>query len=351
MGHEELLRALVESGASDMHCKPGSPLVLRQGGDLVRQDAEPFTPEQVAEFVQSVLASTQQEELIRQGSVVGALSVPGVGRFRIAAYRQRNSVAAVVHRVPPGVPKLDELGLPESVATLASSSRGLVLVAAAVGNGGTTTLAAMVDHVNSTQRRHVVSVEDPIEILQPDGTGVVSQLEVGSDVASLAEGIRASSRLDADVIAVSDVSSRDTAAAVLDAVARGRVVIAGIGGDSVQSAIHTFLEPFTVEERDVARHTFARALTGIIAQRLLPTTDGGRVAAVEALMCTAKIEQCISEPGRLDELPVLMEEGLYHGMQTMDQALVQLVRAGRVDADLAITLASDPEDLRIELLR
>ena len=351
MGHEELLRALVESGASDMHCKPGSPLVMRQGGELVRQGTERFTVEQVAEFVQAVLAPAQQEELIRQGSVVGAHSLPGVGRFRVAAFRQRNSVAVVVHRVPAGVPKLDDLGLPASAATLAGTDRGLVLVSAGVGNGGTTTLAAMVDHVNSTQRRHVVTVEDPIEVLQPDGTGLVSQLEVGSDVATLADGIRAAARLDADVIVVSDIATRDTASAVLDAVARGRAVLAGIGGYSVQSAIHTFLEPFTVDERDVVRHALARALSGIVAQRLLPATDGGRVAAVEALVCTSKIEQCISVAGRLDELPVLMEEGQYHGMQTMDQALVQLVRAGRVEAETAISLATDPEDLRIELLR
>lgn len=324
---------------------------MRRDGLLVRHGDDRLTAEQVAEFAQSLLGTDQQAELLRSGSVVGAHSEPGVGRFRVAAYRQRSSVAVVVHRIPHGIPKLGDLDLPESVATLAATDRGLVLVAAPVGNGVTTTLAAVVDHVNSTQRRHVVSVEDPIEVLHADGTGMVSQLEVGSDVESMAEGIRVASRLDADVIAVSDIACRDTAAAVLDAVARGRVVHAGIGGDSVESAIHAFLEHFPVEERDVARDAFARALTGILAQRLLPTTDGGRVPAVEALVCTAKIEHCISEAGRLGELRVLIEEGQYHGMQTMDQALVELVRAGRVEADTAIALATDPEDLRIELLR
>ena len=334
-----------------MHCKPGSTLVMRRGGDLVREWDEVLTAEQVAGHVQAMLNSDQQAELIRTGSVIGAHSEPGIGRFRVAAYRQRSSVAMVIHRVADDVPKLDHLGLPDSVHALATTGHGLVLIASPVGNGATTTLAALVDHVNSTQRRHVVTVEDPIEVLQPDGTGIVSQLEVGADVGSAAEGIAAAAKLDADVIAVSDIVSRDTASAVLDAVARGRVVLAGIGGYSVVSAIHSFLELFTVEERDVARAAFSRSVAGVLAQRLLPTIDGERVPAVELLVSTAKTEQCIREPARFDDLRLLMEEGQYHGMQTMDQALSQLVRAGRIETDTAIALATDPEDLRIELLR
>ena len=351
MEHGDLLRELVQAGASDMHCKPGSAMVLRRGGELVRHGDERFTAEAVARHVQEMLTNDQQAELIRTGSVIGAHSEPGVGRFRIAAYRQRNSVAMVVHRVPDDVPKLGDLGLPDCAATLATAAQGLVLVASPVGNGASTSLAALIDHVNSTQRRHVVTVEDPIEVLHPDGMGIVSQLEVGGDVASIAEGIRAAAKLDADVIAVSDVATRETATAVLDAVARGRVVLAGIGGYSVVSAIHSFLELFTVEERDVARPAFARALAGILAQRLLTAPNGERVAAVEALVATPKIEGCIAERGRLDELRAMIEDGLYNGMQTMDQALVQLVRSGRIDTDTAIAQATDPEDLRIELLR
>ena len=351
MEPRELLGALVDAGASDMHCKPGSVLVMRKDGELVRHGDTTFTAEDIAAHVQSMLSSDQQSELIRTGSVVGAHSEPGVGRFRIAAYRQRNSVAMVVHRVADDVPKIGELGLPDAVATLAGTTRGLVLVASPVGNGATTTLAAMVDHLNSTQRRHVVSVEDPIELLHRDGTGIVSQFEVGADVASCGEGIRAASRVDADVIAVSEIADRESAAAVLDAVARGRSVLAGIAGYSVESAVHSFLELFTVDERDVARAAFSRSLAGIVAQRLLPTTDGGRTPAVELLVQTSKTEQCIAEPGRLDDLRVLLEEGQYHGMQTMDQDLVRLVRAGLVEADLALGLATDPEDMRIELLR
>lgn len=351
MEHSELLRALVEQGASDMHCRPGSVPVMRRGGDLVRHGDVAFTAADVAGHAQAMLSKDQQEELIRTGSVIGAHSEAGVGRFRVAAYRQRGSVAMVIHVVPDDTPKLADLGLPPAAATLATAPRGLVLVASPVGNGGTTTLGALVDHVNSTNRHHIVTVEDPIEVLHADGAGMVSQLEVGADVASTAAGIRIAGKLDADVVVVSDVSQRETASAVLEAVARGRLVIAGIGGYSVVTAIHTFLELFSVEERDIARGAFARSVAGILAQRLLPTTDGEQVAAVEAMVQTTKIQHCIAEPDRLHELRGLIEEGEYHGMQTMDAALLRLVRAGTITSDTALSVADDPEDLRIEMMR
>lgn len=351
MEHQELLRALVDAEASDIHCRPGSVPVLRVGGELVRHGDERLTVEGVAALAQKMLGADAQNELIKTGSTVGAHSEPGLGRFRVAGYRQRGSVGLVVHAVPHDVPKLERLGLPAAAGSLAVADRGLVLVAGPVGNGVTTTLAALVDHVNSTRRRHVVTVEDPIEVLHADGVGMVSQLEVGGDVPSAAEGIRAASKLDADVVAVSEIGTRETAAAVLDASARGRLVIGAIGGRSAVSAVQSFLELFTVDEREIVRGALSRSIAGIVAQRLLPTTDGGQVAAVEVMVGTAKVEHCLADPDRLGELSGLMVEGDYHGMQTMDQALVDLVRTGRIDADTALGAAADAEDLRIELLR
>lgn len=325
--------------------------MLRVAGDLVRHGDQELTVEDVAGLAQVMLGPEAQSELIRTGSTVGAHSESGVGRFRIAGYRQRGSVALVIHAVPDDVPKLSRLGLPPVAESLALAERGLVLVAGSVGNGVTTTIAGLVDHVNSTSRRHVVTVEDPIEVLHTDAVGMVSQLEVGGDVPSTADGIRAASKLDADVVTVSDIATRETAAAVLDATVRGRLVIGAIGGNSAITAVQSFLELFTVDEREIVRGMLARATTGILAQRLLPSVDGSQVAAVEALVRTAKVEHCLSDPSRLDELAGLLEEGSYNGMQTMDQALVTLVRSGRIDADTALNAAADPEDLRIELLR
>lgn len=349
--HRELLQALIETDASDMHCKPGSVPVLRVGGDLVRHGDEPLTPAAVAEIAQAVLDSDAQNELIRTGSTIGAHSEPGVGRFRVAAYRQRGSVAMVVHAVADDVPTLDELGLPAAAADMAAAERGLVLVASPVGNGATTTFAALVDHVSASSRRHIVSVEDPIEVLHGDGEGLVSQLEVGGDVASAADGIRTAAKLDADVVAVSDIGDHGTAAAVLDTVARGRLVIGVVGARSTAGAVQSFLELFPVAERDVARTAVARGVTGILAQQLLRAVDGTQVLAVEALVRTSKIEHCLADAGRMGDLRGLLEEGDYHGMQTMDGALVALVRSGRIDADTALAVSTDPEDLRIELLR
>lgn len=348
---EQLLRAVAEAGASDVHCRPGGVPVLRISGDLVRMDAEPLSPEDVARVAHSMLDSDQQDELIRHGSVVGAHSESGIGRFRFTVYRQRGSVAIVLHAVPDKIRDVDDLGLPAAARSLATADRGLVLVASPVGNGATTTLTALVDHANSARSGHVVTVEDPIEVLHRDGAGIVSQLEVGADVRSVADGVRIASRLDADVVAVSGIVDRETALAVIDAVARGRLVMGTVGGHSVTSAITTFLELFTVAEREIMRSAFARSCAGVLAQRLVPASGGDQVSAVESLVHTAKIEACLADPARVDELRGLIADGDYHGMQTMDQDLARLVRAGRIDEDVALAAAVDAEELRIDLLR
>lgn len=351
MDHERLLRAVIEADASDLHCKPGGVPVLRVKGELQRMDADVLSAEDVGRLAQDILDKEQQEELLRTGSVVGGHSAPGIGRFRFAAYRQRGSVALVIHTVPDEIRGIDDLELPAVAKSLATATRGMVLVASPVGNGATTTLNALVHHANTERRCHIVTVEDPIEVLHQDDLGIVSQLEVGSDVRSLAEGVRAASRLDADVVAVSEIADRDTALAVLDAVARGRLVLAGIGGQSAATAIHTFLEPFAVNERIVVRAGLARSVTGVLAQRLLPDTSGELVPAVEALVHTAKVEACLVEPDGDRDLRTLVADGEYHGMQTMDQALVRLVKSGRIESDTALANAFDAEELRIELLR
>lgn len=349
--HTDLLRRLVERGASDLHCKAGSAPAFRIGGELVRDGDHAFTAEDVARFAQELLSAEQQQTLLREGSVVGAHSAPGIGRFRVAVFRQRGSAAIVVHAVPDEVRPLDELGLPAAAQTLAGLERGLVLVASPVGNGATTTLAAMVDHVNRYRRRHIVTVDDPVEALHRDDQSLVSQLEVPSDVASLAEGVRSASRLDADVVTVSDIVDRAVATAALDAVARGRLVFGVIGGDTVHNVVNGFLELFTFEERPIIRQTFARALAGAIVQRLLPGTQGRLVVVAESLVKTAKIEAVLADEQRMGELPGLLQEGTFHGMQTMDQALRDRVREGALDEDTALAAAVDPEELRIELLR
>ncbi len=349
--HTDLLRQLVERGASDLHCKAGSAPAFRIGGELERTESPPMSAEEVARVAQALLSADQQQALLRDGWVVAAHSAPGVGRFRVAGFRQRGSAAIVVHAVPDEIRPLDELGLPPAAAELADLQRGLVLVASPVGNGATTTLAAMVDHVNRNRRRHIVTVDEPIETLHRDAESLVSQLEVGADVATMAEGVRSASRLDADVVAVSDLHDRDVALAALDAVARGRTVFAVIGGDTVRNVVNGFLELFTFQERTVVRQNFARALAGVLVQRLLPGTTGGPVVTAEVLVKTPKIQAVLADEQRMDELPGLLREGTFHGMQTMDQSLRDRVREGSLDENTALEAAVDAEELRIELLR
>jgi twitching motility protein PilT len=354
--HTALLAALVERGASDLLCKAGSPPTFRIGGTLVRDEhepgfAEPLSADAVALLAEELLTAEQWQVLLQDGSVVVAHSAPGVGRFRVAVFRQRGSAAVVVHAVPDDIRPLYELGLPEAVTALVSGDRGLVLVASPVGNGATTTLAAMVDHVNRTRACHIVTVDDPVEVLHSDDQSLVSQLEVPDDVASLAEGVRAASRFAADVIAISDLGHRDVALAALDAVARGRLVLAVIGGSTVRSVVDGFLELFPFEERTNVRHMLARSLAGVVVQRLLPGTDGRRHPVAEVLVSTPKIEQVLAEESRMAELAGLMAEGVFHGMQTLDQSLRDQVRAGRLAEGTALAAATDAEELRIELLR
>jgi len=354
--HVALLRALAERGGSDLHCKPGGRPALRVGGALVRDPDDPvlgqvLTAPTVARLAQTLLTTDQQESLLCDGSVVATHAIPEVGRFRVAVYRQRGSVAVVVHAVPQQVLQLDQLGLPPSVSDLASAERGLVLVASPVGNGSTTTLAAMVDHVNRTRACHVVTVEDPAEVLHRDERSLISQLEVPTDVADLAAGVRAASRLDADVVAISDVADRAVALAALDAVARGRLVLASIGGNTVRSVVDGFLELFTFEERPNVRQTLARSLAGVVVQRLLTGTDGRLLPVAEVLVGTPKIQDVLAEESRMGELGALLADGVFHGMQTLDQSLRDQVRSGRISEGTALAAATDPEELRIELLR
>lgn len=348
---DRLIDELLARGASDVLCKAGSPASFRVNGQMTRSDEIPLDAGAVASLARTLLSSDHQQRLVSSGSVVTAVSVAGRGRFRVAAFRQRGSVALVIHAVPDDQRVLDELGLPDAARRLAELSSGLVLVASPVGNGATTTLGAMVDHINRTRSCHVVTVEDPIEILHRDREALISQLEVGADIASIVDGVRSASRIDADVLAVSDLSNREIAVSCLDAVSRGRLVLATIAGSTAVDVTKQFLELFRNEERPVYRQSFSRALAGIVVQRLLRDPEGEPVLIGEALVKTAKIEQVLAAEDRMGELDALLREGTFHGMRTIDQSLCAAVKAGRLDEATALANAVDAEDLRIELLR
>jgi twitching motility protein PilT len=350
VGVEELLRSLVECGGSDLHVKAGSVPHVRIAGELSPAPFEPHTPADLERLAREVLSEEAAALLQRCGEVDVAYSIGGVGRFRVSAYRQRGSLALAIRRVVPGVPSMEALGLPAVVGRLADEPRGLLLVVGPGSSGRSTTAAAIVDHINRTRPAHIVTIEDPIEVLHSDQHSMVSQREVGTDVEGFAEGIKNARRLDPDVLFVSDIGDSVSAHEVLAVAAAGRLVIATLGVVGAAAALDRLVGLFSPREHEQARESLAGVLRGVVAQRLVDRSDGqGRVAAIEVLVATNKVAAAIRSGADTSTLRALMREGEYHGMQTHDQALMALYRSGVVSLWDAMSHADDAEGLRIEL--
>jgi twitching motility protein PilT len=256
----------------------------------------------------------------------------------------------VVRRVPPEIPNLDELGLPLQVERFAEEERGLVLVTGTPGSGKTTTVAALLDRINRTRPCHILTIEDPIEVLHADAQALVTQREVGTDTASYADALRSGLRQDADVIFVGELVDAATARAALTAAEVGHLVISTMRATSAADTVTRLIDLFPVAEQELARQSVVSVLRGVASQRLLDRADGkGRIAAVEVLVGTLKVVDCIGAAERAGELDKVIAEGQYHGMQTLDQALLELVRDGLVSMRDALATSTNPEDLRIAL--
>jgi twitching motility protein PilT len=324
---------------------------VRVDGDLVATPFDALDTAGVPRLLDGVVPRVRAEELEASGETEFAQSVPGLGRFRISAYRQRGSLALTCRRVVPGLPPAGELGLPPVLDKLCAEGRGLVLVTGPAGSGTTTTLSALVDHVNSTRACHVVTVESPIEYLHPDKKGIVSQREVGSDTASVAGAVRRAARQGADVVAAGIVPDTDATRSLLDAAEAGALVFAVVPSFDATEALVRLVEAFPEGDRRRVRTTLAAVLRGVLGQRLLDRADGrGRVGAFEVLLATSKVADCVAED-RLGDLGRLVADGEYHGMQTLDRALEFLAKDGLVSVRDAVAAADDPEELRLALGR
>jgi twitching motility protein PilT len=309
---EPFLRALVECGGSDLHCKVGSPPRVRIDGKLRRLQTRDLTADDTAQMVSEVLRDDLVEAFHRTNEADFAYSLSGVGRFRVNAFRSRGSCGLVFRRVSVGAIPLSELGVPAVLQSLAMEPRGLVLVTGPTGSGKTTTLAGMIDHINASKEVHVVTIEDPIEVLHFDKMAMVNQREVRVDTEDFVTAMRAAMRQDPDVILV-------------------------------------FFPP---HEQKQVRLALAGALRGIVCQRLVPRADGeGRCVVMEIAVNTGRIADAISDPDKTSTLPQLIAEGGYYGMQTFDQHLVQFLRDGVITLDAAMAASTSPHDLTVELRR
>ena len=347
---QELLQYLMEMRGSDLYVKVGTPPHVRIDGRL---HPAPFPAVELSEsekLAEEIVPPGRSRELEEHGELDYALSVSGVGRFRVHLYRQRGSLAIVFRRVIPGIPSWERLGLPPIVEKLAGEPHGLILVTGPAGSGKTTTVNALIDHVNEHRAAHIITIEDPVEYLHTDKQSIISQREVGTDTHDPAAALRRALRQGPDVLAISDLTDLDTAQAVLSAASTGHLVIATLPTQNATETITRLIDFYPPFQHKQARHLVATSLRAVICQRLLERADGkGRIAAVEVLVNTPKVYDCVMDADRQSALERILAEGEYHGMQTFDQALFALFKDGMVSLRDALSVASQPEDLRIAL--
>ncbi len=342
----DLLAHLLEQNGSDLHVKVGTVPHLRVQGRLRPTPFDPPTVDDLTALVADLVPTARTRDLAERGEVSIAHAVPGLGRFRLNVYRQRGSYGLAIRVIAPGAPALSSLGLPESVPGLVENDAGLVLVCGPASSGKTTTAAALLDHLNQLRAAHIVTLEDPIEVLLADRTSLISQREIGSDTRSAADALRRIDQLDPDVIYVSKLEDPDTIDQVLTAAGAGRLVIATTTAASAADALHRLVGHFEATRQPRIRHALATVLRGVVCQRLVEGVDGsGLVAAAEILTASPEVTEAVATEAGPNEFAMLMATGSDRGMQAMDQSLIALVRSGRVAPSVAIAASSDPDRL------
>ena len=348
---DEYLQALVESGGSDLHLKAGGPAFVRIDGDLKPVTTlPPISPNDTERLAHEMMDARLLEAFEDRKEVDFAYSLSGVGRFRVNAFRQRGSVGVVCRRVLPGTQSFASLGLPPSVRKLAEEQRGLVLVTGPTGSGKTTSTAAMISHINATRRCHIVTLEDPIEVLHRDDHALIDQREVGVDTDDFATGLKAVSRQDPDVIFIGEMRDLETVEAALQAAETGHLVISTLHTTDARETINRVVDMYPKESQGQARISLANSLKGIVCQRLAPRATGqGRVAIVEVLVMTTRTYEFLVDPAQLPMISDAIAEGGYYGMQTFDQHLLTLYQSGEVALRDALANATNPHDFRVAL--
>jgi twitching motility protein PilT len=298
----------------------------------------------------AVMPKIRAEEFIASNEADFAYALNGVGRFRVNVFRQRGSVAMVLRHILPGIPPMEELGLPPVVRRLAEEKRGLVLVTGPTGSGKTTTLAAMIDHINETQARHIVTIEDPIEVLHPDKKSIINQREVGQDTTDFLGALKRALRQDPDVILIGEMRDPETVWAALSAAETGHLVFSTLHTMGAAETINRVIDFFPPYQQQQVRMSLAGALKGIVSQRLVQRCDReGRVPAMEVMVATGRVFDKIADSTQTHELEEIIADGEYYGMQTFDQSLLHLYADGVVARRDALATASNPHDLRLKM--
>ena len=346
-----ILRHAVAQGASDVHFKLGQPPFVRLDGVVSPLEGWPALDEQALTTVLDAVGSSAPQRLaqfLSSGDLDVAYQSEDMPRFRVNAFRQRGATSFAFRVIPKTVPSFEELDLPPGVQRLAENHRGLVLVTGATGSGKTTTLAAMIDFINRSRRQHIVTIEDPIEILHDDHGCIVNQREIGLDTESFQQALRRALRQDPDVILIGELRDAETAQTALQAAESGHLVLSTMHTIDSAETIGRMIEFFPAAKQAQIRSIMAGVLVGVVSQRLLPQVGGGRVAAVEVMVTNTRIADLIRE-AKTEEIPEAIAEGSFFQMQTFADALLELVLAGRVDREVAANAASNRHDFEVAL--
>src|SRR5680860_378824 len=343
----DVLRTMVETKASDVHITPGVPPAMRDKGKIVHMEGfDVLSSQETREIVYGILNDDQRKRFENAKQLDFAYAIPGIARFRVSCFFQRGSVSAAFRLVPQDIPSLDSLGVPQVLRELCDKPRGFVLVTGPTGSGKSTTLAAMVDVINEERQDHILTIEDPIEFLHQHKRSIVNQREVGSDAPDFALGLRAALREDPDVILVGEMRDLETISTALTAAETGHLVFATLHTQDTAQTVDRIVDVFPPSQQQQVRVQLSVALQGIVTQQLLPTADGmGRCAAAEILIPTPAVRNLIRE-GKTHQIYSTLQTGGSHGMQTMDAALVDLVRRDKITRELAESRSSSPEELR-----
>jgi twitching motility protein PilT len=345
------LRTLIEREGSDLHVKVGAPPLARMHGELAHLEGyQPLGPEDTEKAFRDMAEARSLSEFEEDGEADFSYSIPGLARFRVNTFKQRGTISIVCRAIPFEIRSVEQLGLPSVVTSLAEESRGIILVTGTTGSGKSTTLAAMIDHINQTRAQHIVTLEDPIEFLHQDKRSIVNQREVGSDTVSFARAMRRVLRQDPDVILIGEMRDEETVRTALSAAETGHLVLSTVHTLDATETINRIVDFFPPHLQQQARVMLASTLKGAIAQRLVPDVTGdGRVAASEVMIVTGRVQDLILNPEETGKITEVIGEGEYYGMRTFDQSLLRYVMEGKVTEEVALEYASSPHDFKLML--
>jgi twitching motility protein PilT len=343
---DDLLEHMVALGASDLHVTSGSEPVIRLNGHLERVEGfSRLTPDDTQRLLYRILSTEQQKHLEVNRQIDVSHSIPGLARFRVNVYFQRESLGGAFRMIPTELKTLEDLGLPQQLHELSGKPRGLVLVTGPTGSGKSTTLAAVIDEINRTRSDHIMTIEDPIEFLHRHKRCIVNQREIGPDATSFAEALRGALRQDPDVILLGEMRDLETIATALTAAETGHLVFATLHTHDAPSTVDRLIDVFPAAQQEQVRVQIASTIQGIVTQTLIPTIDGqGRVAAVEILFPDDAVRNLIRQ-GKVEQIYSVMQTGTNKGMQTLEQAFVDLIARGIIAQDVALARSSRPEQL------